>query len=290
MTVLVTGAGSYIAQAIIRHMVEEKLDVIGTYRTHCPTDLNGAKLLQLDLSNETDFFKLPKRVDAVVHVAAGTPKHSVDKILQSAVQGLRPLQQYALDSGARALILTSSISIHGRIESSLVDETTPVVEPEIYGASKFLVERTLASTASHLPVIALRLPSVLGHLETAAWIPSLMRRLLAHEDITIFNPESAFNNAIDVGELSRFIVTSLAKPFSGFHAFPIASSGSMSISQIVELFRSSVKSQSVICINKTPHRSFTISSKYASKFFGYEPIGIYETLHRFVQRLTVESL
>ena len=285
MTILVTGAGSYIAQAVIQRLSEKNLDVVATFRTQCPNVPNGTKLVQLDLSDETGFHKLPKSLNAIIHVAAGTNRHTTREIVHSASRGLLNLQQYALDSCCSAMILTSSVSIHGYIKSSLVDEATPIVEPDIYGASKLLVERTLAATANRLPVIALRLPSVLGRLETEAWIPSLMRRLLDHENVTIFNPEAAFNNAIDVDELSRFVVSLIVKPFRGFHAFPIASSGSIAIADAVELLRSSVKSQSAISIDKTSRCSFTISSEYATRFFGYEPIDIRESLHRFTQRL-----
>jgi nucleoside-diphosphate-sugar epimerase len=286
MTILVTGAGSYIAQAVIQRLSEKNLDVVATFRTQCPNVPNGTKLVQLDLSDETGFHKLPKSLNAIIHVAAGTPRHTTREIVHSASRGLLNLQQYALDSCCSAMILTSSVSIHGYIKSSLVDEATPIVEPDIYGASKLLVERTLAATANRLPVIALRLPSVLGRLETEAWVPSLLRRLLDHENVTIFNPEAAFNNAIDVDELSRFIVSLIAKPCRGFHAFPIASSGSMAISDVVELLRSSVGSKSEISIDRSSRRSFTISSNYAIRLLGYKPIGIRDTLYRFIRRVT----
>lgn len=285
MSVLVTGAGSYVAQAIIRHLREKKIDVLATYRNHCPNDLNGARLLQLDICNQSEYRKLPRSIEAIVHIAAGTPRHKVSEIVQSAAYGLPLMQQYALNSNAGTFVLTSSISIHGRVESSIVDETTATLEPDIYGVSKLLVERSLAATADRLPVLALRLPSVLSRLETGAWIPSLMRRLLAHEDVTVFNPEEAFNNAIDIYELSRFVVSSIITPPKGFNAFPVASSGSMTINEIVEKLRKSVKSHSVISIHKTSRRSFTISSEYAMRHFGYEPINIHETLHRFIQRV-----
>jgi len=209
----------------------------------------------------------------------------VDEIVKSAAQGAINLQRYALDSGASALVLTSSVSIYGQIRTSIVDETTPILEPDIYGASKFLVERTFATTANTLPVIAFRLPSVLGCLESGAWVPSLTRRLLKHENVTIFNPKATFNNAIDVDELSRFIVSLIAKSFRGFHAFPIAASGSMTVAELVALLRTSVHSNSVISIDATPKRSFVISSTYAKSYFHYEPIDIHATIRRFLERV-----
>jgi len=285
LTILVTGAGSYVANAIIRHLCARNFEVTATYRTHRPRDLGGAELLQLDLCEQSGFRRLPRSADAIIHIAAGTPRHTVDEIVKSAAQGAINLQRYALDSGASALVLTSSVSIYGQIRSAIVDETTPILEPDIYGASKFLVERTFATTADTLPVIAFRLPSVLGCLESGAWVPSLTRRLLKHENVTIFNPEATFNNAIDVDELSRFIVSLIAKSFRGFHAFPIAASGSIAVTDVVEILRSSIKSQSAISIDKISRRSFTLSSEYATRLFGYEPICIRETLHRFARRV-----
>ena len=122
MTVLVTGAGSYVAQAIIRRLCEKQEDVIATYRSHRPNGLEQAKLVQLDLCDKSGFRKLPRNLGAIIHVAAGTPRHSVSEIVLSATQGLFHLQQYALDSCAGALVLTSSVSIHGRVETKVDPE------------------------------------------------------------------------------------------------------------------------------------------------------------------------
>ena len=52
------------------------------------------------------------------------------------VLGTRALIEAALRWGTRAFVLYSSLSIYGTVTTPVVDEATPIVDPDAYGATK----------------------------------------------------------------------------------------------------------------------------------------------------------
>lgn len=292
--VLIAGASSFIGRHVTEHLVRSGLEVIATYRNHndflerlC-LEAKNLILLQIDISNWRNFSMLPSHVDAVVHIAgiSDTAGASIDDMLAVNVTGVRNAQRYALQAGARKFIYTSSLSIHGKIEATLVDEHTAINDPDTYGATKYLGERILASAADILPTIAIRLPGVLGSGAHRAWIPTLVERLIAGNDASIYNPNAEFNNAVHVSDLSKFITQLLlGDGWRGFSAFPVGASGVMTILEIVHLLRETLGSVSKICEYDAVKPSFLIDSKYATDRFGFVPTQIDVMLKRYLDDL-----
>lgn len=290
MHVLITGAGSFIGRFTTEAFSSAGLRVTATYYSESKEIQslrgisNAPELIRLDLGNKKGYDKLPNSIDAVVHIAglSNMPGCTVEDILNCNVNGTRNIQEYALLSNACCLIYMSSLMVHGHITVPVVDETIPIIDPDIYGASKFLGERILAATTDRLPVAAVRLPGVLGPSAGRAWIPKLFKQINNHQDVTIVNPEAKFNNAIHVLDLADFILTILAgNRLSGFHAFPLASSGTRTIREIAEYLKEATKSHSKIMVDNSRLHSFTICSEYAVKNFGYCPKDISETLKHY---------
>ena len=290
MHVLLTGGSSFIGRSTTEVLSRAGVRVTATYRSEgkaineLQLTPNAPELIRLDLGNSNEFSQLPKTIDTIVHIAGldSMPGVTLDDILHCNVNGTRNIQRYGLNIGASRLIYLSSLLIHGRITAKVVDETTPIVDPDVYGTSKYLGERLLASTADHLPVAAIRLPGVLGVGASRAWIPRVMDRLMTHQLIEIYNPDAPFNNAIHVLDLGNFILELLVdRVWPGFHAFPVAASGATTIGKVVSLLKEATGSRSQIIVRPTKQSSFTISSKYAVKHFGYKPKNISEILDRY---------
>jgi nucleoside-diphosphate-sugar epimerase len=179
------------------------------------------------------------------------------------------------------LIYASSLSVHGHVEEDVVDEATPVRYPNIYGGSKFLAERQIEAESDCLPAFAIRLPGVLGTgAPNRAWIPSLTARLRRHEDVTIYNPTAAFNNAAHVCDLGSFCLHLLQSETEGFKAFPVGAGGTITIAEAVGVLASTIGSRSRILIDQSRSTSFTISSTQAYSL-GYRPMGVEDMLRRF---------
>lgn len=289
MHVLLTGGSSFLGHHLTRHLLRAGLRVTATYRTgdarleRLRTLGEALDLVRLDLAEERGFAVLPATVDAVVHVAAVSlmPGVTVDDLLQCNVAGTRNVLGYALAVGATRLIYASSLSVHGRITVPVVDETTPVADPDVYGATKYLGERLLAAAADRLPAVAIRLPGVLGHGAHRAWVPTLLERMRAGQDITIYNPDSPFNNAAHVDDLGWFIGGLLRRYWQGFHALPVAASGTITVREAVERLRAATGSRSAVTVRPAPQPGFTISSERAIQAFGYRPMEIGALLDRY---------
>jgi nucleoside-diphosphate-sugar epimerase len=183
------------------------------------------------------------------------------------------------------MIYLSSISVHGIVSAPVIDEVLPIVDPDIYGTTKYLGERMLASTATNMPVVSIRLPGVLGRGATCrVWIPMLLKKMINNEDVELYNPDEKFNNAIHVSDLANFILKLLRRDtLSGFHAFPIAASGMTTIREVAEYLKKLVNSSSIIIVKSSERQAFTINSRYAVSHFGYEQRAIIETIDNFVK-------
>ncbi|MCF8475813.1 MAG: NAD(P)-dependent oxidoreductase [Pseudolabrys sp.] len=293
MHVLITGASSFVGRHVTAALSGAGLRVTATFRSES-ADISRlaslapqARFVRLDLAREDDFSLLPETVDTVVHIAGVSvmPTATVDDMLACNVIGTRNLQKYALRANANHLVFASTLSVYGEITEPVVTDATPVRIPDTYGASKYFAERLFYSESEHLPCVALRLPGVLGPGAHRAWIPTMLRRIRNHDDVAIYNPQSMFNNAAHVSDISNLILKLLQGQWSGFHAFPVGAAGHMSIIDLVNMLVLITGSQSKIKVVGPKKGGFLVSSDYAIDRFGYDPMLIEDMLHRYVGEL-----
>jgi nucleoside-diphosphate-sugar epimerase len=290
MRILLTGGSSFLGGHLTEHFLRAGLQVTATYRSNPAVlerlrPLHGAlALLQLDLADEHAFVALPRSIDAVVHVAAVSTAAGVsdDNMIQCNVVGTRNVLRYALAAGAGRMIYASSLSVHGRVAVPVIDEVTPVVDADLYGTSKYFGERLLAAASDRLPCIAIRLPGVLGRGAHRAWIPTLLERMRAGQDVTIYNPHAPFNNAAHVDDLGRFCVGLLAADWMGFSAVPVAAAGMIAVREVVERLITATGARIAVRVGSTQQPGFTVSSECAIRRFAYNPMEIGVMLDRYV--------
>ena len=80
----------------------------------------------------------------------------------------------AKNVGVKRFIFFSSLSVYGEIKDSIVHETTPILNPGPYGASKLFGEACLKEAEKEMPSIALRLPAVLGKGARRHWLANIL--------------------------------------------------------------------------------------------------------------------
>src|SRR5207247_6321073 len=102
--------------------------------------------------------------DAVVHTAATSPADGVSaaRMARDNVDATLALLDIAEEWQCRAFVLFSSLSVSGKVAGPVLDEPSPIVNPDAYGATKRIGEILLAERAANLPGLALRLPGVIG--------------------------------------------------------------------------------------------------------------------------------
>ncbi len=279
MHVLVTGANSFLGRHVAHHFTACGVEVTGTYRAESPAterlraENPGIDLRRLDLADREGFARLPARIDAIAHIAgvSTAPGIAVDAMLACNITGAHNLLRYALNAGVKRLVYASTLSVHGRIEERVVDETTPVRDPDVYGASKYLAERMFAGQAGQLPGASVRLPGVLGPGAHRAWLPTLLQSMQEHRDATIYNAHNRFNNAAHVDDLSALFLAVMTSDEPGFPAFPVGAGSELTVQEIVRRMQALTGSRSNITALELDRPAFTISSHFAIARFGYRP-------------------
>ncbi len=285
--ILLIGATAFIGRHVSNQISRSGTNLVATTRSPIDDDdpmrrLKNVNVIHLDLSDSVSFKHLPKRVSTIIHIAAASSESSASDIIKTNVHGMQNLLDYALVAGADRFIFTSSISVHGEINVDPIDSNTPIVNPNTYGLSKLAGEMLLHEKASVLSSFAIRLPSVLGIGAKNHWLAKVRERALKHQDITIFNPENRFNNAVDVNALSNFILHLANSSFRGSHVFPIASSGFITIENAVKRIITRTGSSSKVKTRLLDKSSFTINFSSARKL-GFNPTGIEDALDAFCE-------
>jgi nucleoside-diphosphate-sugar epimerase len=290
MHVLITGAGSFIGTHATLALARAGLRITACFRSDSEAigglrcALPEVDFVRVDLSSSKDLLNLPKSVNAIVHIAGVSlmPANTVDEMLACNVTGTHNLIAYASSATVSRVVVTSTLSIYGDVEDNIVTEATPVRNPDVYGASKYLAERLFAAESRWLPCAAIRLPGVLGKGAHRAWIPTLLERAKNNDAITLYNPQSLFNNAAYVDDLNDLFLKLLERPWSGFHAFPIGAAGEISIMGLAQKLILLTGSRSSVMAERAQKRPFTISSRYATENFEYSPMSIETMLGRYV--------
>jgi nucleoside-diphosphate-sugar epimerase len=297
MRVVVTGANSFLGRHVVRHLSGCGLAVVGTYRNEgaATEELKASsakeageravapEFVRVDLADRGAFSRLPQSIDGIVHVAGVSTAEGVtiDDMFSCNVEGGRNVLRYALAAKASRLVYCSTMSVYGKVAEPVVDETTPIRDPDCYGASKYLAERMFAAEAERLACAAVRLPGVLGRGAHRAWIPTLLASFRSNRPITVYNPDTQLNNAAYVDDLAALFLEILRSSRPGFFAFPVGADGAMTVSELLALMAKLTDSSSSVTARIESRPTFTISSDFAKRTFGYKPQTIGEIIERY---------
>lgn len=290
MKILITGASSFVGVHVVKAFVKEGHQVFATYKSNkdillpLMVDYDNLQLIRLNIGEYFAFDALPKNIDVIVHIAglSGWNNPSISEMLTTNIIGSDNISKYAVNARAKKIIYASSLSIHGNVASACINDETPVVNPNIYGASKYLPELIFQKISNTIPTIVIRLPGVLGRNAHGAWLTSVAQKLLKNEEIIAFGPENYFNNALYVADLAEYIkYLSLGGKWIGFAAFPIGTSNAIKIKELLPRLKRALKSNSEIKFFKNEKESFVISSEIAISQFAYKPATIEWVLDRY---------
>ncbi len=286
MHVLVTGAGGFSGAEMTLALLgrgHRVTAVVGSTRSRLPASAERLGVLSVitgDLSTE---ITLPDGLDAIVHAAARSPMPGVttDDLVRDNVLATHRLVLFAKRSGVRKFVYFSSLSIYGRIETPVVDETTAVVDPDAYGLTKRLGEELLAAEANSMCSLSIRLPGVIGRGSARNWLTNVLVAAREGREIAVFNPNAPFNNAVHVADLGHFACDLIERDWKGFDAVTIGAAGQTPVGEAVRLLISAFGGHSRVRNEPAPKRSYVISSARACDRYGYQPMEISAMLGRF---------
>jgi UDP-glucose 4-epimerase len=293
MNLFVTGVAGFSGSNVARYLLKAGHSVTAISRQPPVLLLTSGNYERLTLiqSDVNALEELPIGTEAVVHAAAAspTPATRVGDFVHDNVLATENLVRLALEGDVRKFVFFSSLSIYGEISKKLVDEHTPIVNPDAYGASKLFGELCLREQANEMASLALRLPGVLGRGSRRHWLDNTLGKARAGEPIRIFNPEAPFNNAVHIEDLCVFISRCLSREWTGFDAITLGADGQMSIRDIVSRVISVSKSSSRVFVEHSPRHSFLVSSHRAEQNYGYVPTNIEKMLDLYLTEALAES-
>lgn len=286
MRVLVTGVSGFSGSTVARRLASGSHDVVGTYRrdTGFLGPLLDVARLELVRTDLIDAGQLAGPFDAIVHIAATSPGPGVDvaTLVHDNIDASFALIEAARRWGVSRFIFFSSLSYYGRIEQDVVDEATPVCDPDAYGASKLIVEQRLAELGSAFSSLALRLPGIVGRGAHRHWLASVASRLRANEPVRAFHLDRPFNNAAHIDDIAALVLSVLARePWGGFDAAVLGAAGSLTVRETIERLAGALGVAAKIEEIDPTNTSFTLSSAHAIARYGYEPMEMGALIERY---------
>jgi UDP-glucose 4-epimerase len=285
MKVLVTGASGFAGSVAARQLASAGHAVTGLYRnrTRFLATLDGAAGVTLACGDLVAAGDLPDRFDAVVHTAATSPAPGVDthRMVHDNVLGTKALIEAAERWSTRVFILYSSMSIYGTVATPVVDETTPIIDPDPYGTTKWLGELMLKDRAERLPGLALRLPGVLGPGAHRNWLSGVAAKLQRGETVGVFHLDSPFNNAAHVADIAALAVRAIERPRTGFDAVVLGARGFLTVREAVTRLATGLGVPARLEEVPSARPSFILSSERAMLRWGYNPMEIGTLIERY---------
>ena len=163
MRVLIVGCG-YVGLPLGTELVRQGHEVFGL-RRHAAGELKSAGLTPLaaDITSAGTLAALPSGFDWVVNCAA-SGGGSADDYRQLYLQGTRNLIEWLAPAPPRKFVYTSSTSVYGQNDGSLVKETSPT-EPQAETAQVLIeTEKVLCEAAQqkNFPAVILRAAGIYG--------------------------------------------------------------------------------------------------------------------------------
>lgn len=293
--VAVTGAAGFIGRHLCAALSAAGHEVIGFVRR---LDASGPALSVPQVVLASDPQALAPHLAGVgllVHAAATSPApgRRVEDFVQDNIAATASLMRAARLAAVPSLIQLSAVSVYGRPSVPLVDEATAPVDPNAYGLSKRMAELLCAQAVAQGDVagaLILRLPGVVGPDMNRPWLGELARDLLAGREVTVYNPDALFNNALHVDSLCGFITELAGRPPGGLDCINLAASHPMPVADVVEELRRRLSSTAPVRIRPASSPSFMISIRRAEEFYNFKGEEMSKLLTRLSNDIVLSNI
>ena len=234
MRIVVTGAAGFIGRHLVAELCDRH-DLVALARGAPPDDLTGAaEWVEQDLAEPLDPARLPRRVDAVVHLAQSRrykdlPEGGPD-IFAVNVHSTFRLLEWARESGAQAFVLASTGGVYAP-STRPIREDDPVRLADLYFRSKYAAEILLGAYADVLRTVVLRPFFVYGPGQRGMLVSRLAEQVAGGEEIVVDGDPGLRINPLHVDDAARVFEPALSGTASG--AFNIAGPDVVSIAELV---------------------------------------------------------
>lgn len=234
--ILITGVRGFIGNYLAR-VLSERHDIFGLVRNVSNEfDLRGIDWIEQDLTKPLEYSRLPKRVDAVIHLAQSKqykqfPDGAKD-VFNINVYSTFELLEYARKVGVQRFLFASSGGIYGYSYEKFV-ETDPVSPLNFYLSSKHTAELLIANYRQFFRTVVFRFFFVYGSGQKGMLIPTLINKVMNGDTIIIEGDPGLRINPICVEDAVRVFEPALQLQNSDL--FNVAGDESVTITDLVRL-------------------------------------------------------
>lgn len=264
MNILVTGGAGYVGSVVSEQLAKQGHEVLvmdNLQQGHHPTIDDAPLFLWFDI-DEVDVLEdilSHCRIDVVMHMAAETVvEYSVTDpgrfFKTNIIDGIRLLDTM-IKSNVKRIIFSSSASVYGEPQSSLIEEDHPKNPVNSYGETKLMFENTLKwyGYAYGLKHISLRYFNAAGasgnhgedHRPETHLIPNILKAAInPDKPVAVFGTDyptrdgSCVRDYVHVVDIARAHILALEKldEFSG-RAYNLGSGEGYSVLEVIDIAR-----------------------------------------------------
>jgi UDP-glucose 4-epimerase len=242
VTCLVTGATGFVGRALLPRLAERDEVVALCRRDPGPDATEGVRWVRQDLTRPLDESALPRRVDAVIHLAQSEryrefPGGAVDMTEVNVASTIR-LLDYCHRAGGSSFALASTGAIYAAGPRPVSEDDAPG-PGNFYAASKLAAEQVAAPYRSLLRVQIVRPFFVYGPGQQAnRFIPGLLSRVRAGEPVRLAGNDGIRLNPIYIDDAAEVLLGALE--LEGSETMNMAGPGVHSIREIAEMIGAEV--------------------------------------------------
>lgn len=286
MRVLVTGASGFAGGHIARDLAAAGFEVTALSRSRDivpPRESSAHARFRMARADLAHLRNPLGPHELIVHAAATSAWTGIEplEIARDNETATRNLIDSALAHGSARMIFLSSVSTFGHIDAPVVNEATPVQNPEMYGISKLNCEAMLKAAQERMPSVSLRLPAIVGRGAKRNFLAEAARKLISGEGVTYFNPDAAFNNAVHVSDLAAFVVRLASLSWSGADMVVLSSGGTVSVREAVYSLAARLAPEARLTVGAAKKQAFLLDHRKATVKYGFRPMEIGDVLRRY---------
>ncbi|MCK4332526.1 MAG: NAD(P)-dependent oxidoreductase [Thermoplasmatales archaeon] len=192
MRVLVTGATGFIGSKLVEHISKDNVVYCIARSESKIFQSDNVNWIIQDLSKELNNSILPKKLDAIIHLAQSKhyrnfPEKALDIFLVNDYSTVQ-LLDYGRRIGIKSFVFASSGSVYARKGGSFLEDD-PLNPTTFYPNSKLISEYLVSSYSNFFSTTILRYFSVYGEGQKNMLIPNLINSVKEGRPIIIYNEE-----------------------------------------------------------------------------------------------------
>ena len=307
-SVLVTGAGGFIASHLVERLVTEGAKVRAFVRYNSRGDVGLLRLLPGEVFSQLEIVagdlrdveavrSAMKNVDTVFHLGAliAIPYSYVHprEVIETNVMGTLNVLMAARELGTPRVVHTSTSEVYGTAQYVPIDERHPLQGQSPYSASKIGADRIAESfyRSFNVPVVTIRPFNTYGPRQSArAVIPTIISQVLTRDEVKLGSLDPMRNFTFVADTVAGFLRAASADRALG-EEINLGNDNTIRIGDLVEkIFGMIGKSPKVLTDTQRirPDKSEVLklwaSNHKAKELIGWEPrISLDEGLRRTIE-------